>query len=437
MPHARRLPDRSGENHARLPAAGEARDPYRRPGVEWRQARRARTARVVLPRRASKLAHEHGCEHDRISGDQLRRLRLSARAGGRRSRCARLTRLSRRASGHSKKSFSHASIATHVCAGRLHASQNHARRSISVPHDVMVMAHPNEPACLLLKLKPASDEFKAAAAQMRAQVDELRQQARAVKPRRRCRVARAPHRARQAAGARPHQGAARPGLAMARAVAARRAGTCTTNAVPAAGIVTGIGRVMGRECVVIANDATVKGGTYFPLTVKKHLRAQEIAQTNRLPCIYLVDSGGAHLPSQDEVFPDRDHFGRIFLQPGEHVGAGHRAGRGRDGLVHRGRRLRAGDVGRNHHRQKPGHDISRRSAARQSRDRRNRHRGRTGRRRRAHPHVGRRRPSRRQRCACARDRAPRGRPSESRQGSARSTCASRAILRSILPKCTA
>jgi 3-methylcrotonyl-CoA carboxylase beta subunit len=84
------------------------------------------------------------------------------------------------------------------------------------------------------------------------------------------------------------------------------------NQVPAAGIVTGVGRVQGVDCVVIANDATVKGGTYFPLTVKKHLRAQEIAAQNRLPCIYLVDSGGAHLPSQDEVFPDRDHFGRIF-----------------------------------------------------------------------------------------------------------------------------
>ncbi|TFH41062.1 MAG: methylcrotonoyl-CoA carboxylase [Lysobacterales bacterium] len=82
--------------------------------------------------------------------------------------------------------------------------------------------------------------------------------------------------------------------------------------VPAAGIVTGIGRVAGRECVVIANDATVKGGTYFPITVKKHLRAQEIAEENRLPCIYLVDSGGANLPNQDEVFPDREHFGRIF-----------------------------------------------------------------------------------------------------------------------------
>ncbi len=82
---------------------------------------------------------------------------------------------------------------------------------------------------------------------------------------------------------------------------------------PSAGIVTGIGVVEGQECVVVANDATVKGGTYFPLTVKKHLRAQEIAEQNRLPCIYLVDSGGAYLPLQDEVFPDRDHFGRIFF----------------------------------------------------------------------------------------------------------------------------
>ncbi|HEX5515855.1 MAG TPA: carboxyl transferase domain-containing protein [Gammaproteobacteria bacterium] len=82
--------------------------------------------------------------------------------------------------------------------------------------------------------------------------------------------------------------------------------------VPAAGIITGIGRISGRECVVVVNDATVKGGTYYPITVKKHLRAQEVAQENRLPCVYLVDSGGANLPNQDEVFPDRDHFGRIF-----------------------------------------------------------------------------------------------------------------------------
>ncbi|HEY2321148.1 MAG TPA: carboxyl transferase domain-containing protein, partial [Solirubrobacteraceae bacterium] len=82
---------------------------------------------------------------------------------------------------------------------------------------------------------------------------------------------------------------------------------------PGAGIITGVGRVSGRECVIVANDATVKGGTYYPMTVKKHLRAQEIALHNHLPCLYLVDSGGAFLPRQDEVFPDREHFGRIFF----------------------------------------------------------------------------------------------------------------------------
>src|SRR5438552_3714002 len=82
---------------------------------------------------------------------------------------------------------------------------------------------------------------------------------------------------------------------------------------PGAGIIAGIGRVSGRECMIVCNDATVKGGTYYPMTVKKHLRAQEIAEQNHLPCIYLVDSGGAFLPKQDEVFPDRDHFGRIFF----------------------------------------------------------------------------------------------------------------------------
>src|SRR5215212_1130464 len=82
---------------------------------------------------------------------------------------------------------------------------------------------------------------------------------------------------------------------------------------PAAGIITGIGRISGREAVVVANDATVKGGTYYPMTVKKHVRAQQVALDNRLPCVYLVDSGGAFLPLQAEVFPDRDHFGRIFF----------------------------------------------------------------------------------------------------------------------------
>jgi len=94
------------------------------------------------------------------------------------------------------------------------------------------------------------------------------------------------------------------------------------NQAPAAGIVTGIGTIEGRECVLVANDATVKGGTYFPLTVKKHLRAQEIAQQNRLPCVYLVDSGGAFLPLQAEVFPDRDHFGRIFYNQARLSAAG-------------------------------------------------------------------------------------------------------------------
>src|SRR5436309_5074324 len=91
---------------------------------------------------------------------------------------------------------------------------------------------------------------------------------------------------------------------------------------PSAGIVTGIGVVEGRECVIVANDATVKGGSYFPLTVKKHLRAQEVAEQNRLPCLYLVDSGGAFLPLQADVFPDREHFGRIFYNQARMSAAG-------------------------------------------------------------------------------------------------------------------
>ncbi len=95
-------------------------------------------------------------------------------------------------------------------------------------------------------------------------------------------------------------------------VGALAAYDCYDNAVPSAGVITGIGRVAGQEVMIVCNDATVKGGTYYPLTVKKHLRAQEIAEANHLPCVYLVDSGGANLPQQDEVFPDREHFGRIF-----------------------------------------------------------------------------------------------------------------------------
>ena len=91
---------------------------------------------------------------------------------------------------------------------------------------------------------------------------------------------------------------------------------------PGGGLVTGIGRIHGIECLIVCNDATVKGGTYYPVTVKKHLRAQQIALENRLPCVYLVDSGGANLPNQDEVFPDRDHFGRIFFNQAQMSAAG-------------------------------------------------------------------------------------------------------------------
>ena len=95
------------------------------------------------------------------------------------------------------------------------------------------------------------------------------------------------------------------------------------NEAPCAGIITGIGRILGQECMIVVNDATVKGGTYFPMTVKKHLRAQEIAAQNNLPCIYLVDSGGANLPTWEEVFPDREHFGRIFYNQANMSAAGH------------------------------------------------------------------------------------------------------------------
>ena len=120
--------------------------------------------------------------------------------------------------------------------------------------------------------------------------------------------------------------------------------------VPGAGMIAGIGRVSGRQVMIVANDATVKGGTYYPMTVKKHLRAQEIAEANRLPCVYLVDSGGANLPHQAEVFPDRDHFGRIFYNQAQMSVEGHRPDRLRDGQLHRRRRLCPGDERREHHR---------------------------------------------------------------------------------------
>ena len=161
------------------------------------------------------------------------------------------------------------------------------------------------------KLKTGAEEFKAAAAQMRAQVGDLNQKLAQVR-RGGDAAARERHTARGKLLVRDRIKTLLDPDSPWLELSPFAAWGMYDSQVPAAGIITGIGRVMGRECVVIANDATVKGGTYFPLTVKKHLRAQEIAQDNRLPCIYLVDSGGAHLPSQDEVFPDRDHFGRIF-----------------------------------------------------------------------------------------------------------------------------
>ena len=161
---------------------------------------------------------------------------------------------------------------------------------------------------------------------------------------------------------------------------------------PGAGIVTGIGRIEGTTCVVVANDATVKGGTYYPMTVKKHLRAQEIALENRLPCVYLVDSGGAFLPLQADVFPDRDHFGRIFYNQARMSAAGIPQVALVMGTLHGRRRLRAGDERRDRHRQGHRHDLPRRSAAGEGRDRRGRHARGARRLRGPHPAVGRRRP---------------------------------------------
>ncbi len=166
------------------------------------------------------------------------------------------------------------------------------------------------------KLNPRSEDFKSNAAMMQSLVDDLRAKVAKIAEGG-GEAARAKHLARGKLlpRERVHMllDAGTPFLEFSQLAAynmyQEKAGV---DAAPGAGIITGIGRVAGQECVIVCNDATVKGGTYYPLTVKKHLRAQEIAEQNNLPCIYLVDSGGANLPNQDEVFPDRDHFGRIF-----------------------------------------------------------------------------------------------------------------------------
>ena len=162
------------------------------------------------------------------------------------------------------------------------------------------------------EIDPGSDEFKANAAAMIAAVDDLRALTARI-AQGGSSSAREKHTARGKLLPRDRvAGLIDPGSPFLEfsALAAHRV---YDDAVPAAGLITGIGRINGAECVIVCNDATVKGGTYYPLTVKKHLRAQEIAQQNRLPCVYLVDSGGANLPNQDEVFPDKDDFGRIFF----------------------------------------------------------------------------------------------------------------------------
>ncbi|AKJ31385.1 carboxyl transferase domain-containing protein [Caldimonas brevitalea] len=166
------------------------------------------------------------------------------------------------------------------------------------------------------KLNPRAEEFKANAAAMSALVDDLNAQLARI-AQGGGEAARAKHLARGKLLPRDRvESLLDPGTPFLEIAPLAAFGMYRDkegqDAAPGAGLIAGIGRVSGVECVIVCNDATVKGGTYYPMTVKKHLRAQEIAQQNRLPCIYLVDSGGANLPNQDEVFPDRDHFGRIF-----------------------------------------------------------------------------------------------------------------------------
>ena len=161
------------------------------------------------------------------------------------------------------------------------------------------------------KINPRSEDFRANAAHMKALVDDLRAKAAQV-AQGGGEAARAKHTARGKLLPRERvDQLLDPGTPFLEIGQMAAFGLYDDEA-PAAGMIAGVGRVEGVECMIVANDATVKGGTYYPMTVKKHLRAQEIADQNRLPCVYLVDSGGAFLPRQDEVFPDRDHFGRIF-----------------------------------------------------------------------------------------------------------------------------
>ena len=170
----------------------------------------------------------------------------------------------------------------------------------------------------------------------------------------------------------------------------------TSDEAPGAGLIAGIGRVVGREVMIVANDATVKGGAYFPMTVKKHLRAQEIAQQNRLPCLYLVDSGGANLPHQAEVFPDRDHFGRIFFNQAQMSAEGIAQIACVMGSCTAGGAYVPAMADETHHRARAGNHFSRRAAAGEGGHGRGDLGGGTGRRRHPWPQIGRGRSCRRE-----------------------------------------
>ncbi len=178
------------------------------------------------------------------------------------------------------------------------------------------------------------------------------------------------------------------------------------DAIHGAGIITGIGRVEGREVMIVCNDSTIKGGTYYPMTVKKHLRAQEVARENRLPCIYLVDFGRREPSAPDRGVSRPGSFRADLLQSGDAVLPRHPADRLRDGLLHGGRRLCAGDVGRDGDRAPSGHHLSRRAAAGEGRHGRSRLGGGSRRRRRPRAPIGRGRSLCDRRRPCARHRAP-------------------------------
>ncbi len=271
-------------------------------------------------------------------------------------------------------------------------------------HRARRVASASHARALPRRSSPGSERFRANHARMAELASALRGGSRARKSRRLRGGAPQAHRPRQAAAARARADSARSGQSRSSSSPALAAHGMYGADAPAAGLITGIGRIHGRACLIVANDATVKGGTYFPLTVKKHLRAQAIALEHALPCLYLVDSGGAFLPLQDEVFPDRDHFGRIFFNQAQLSARGIPQIALVMGSCTAGGAYVPAMCDETDHRAEPGHDISRRAAAGEGGNRRGGGCGIARRRRRARAHLGCGRSPRGQRCACACDR---------------------------------